>query len=177
MAVRLGFSREPRWRDLGLGVRVLMRPATSIEHRAAEHAARAKIQSALAGAEALDALGLDGAAAERLRDPGYLIGVTHWLVASELGALVIDDWTGVNDAATDAPAPVTPAAIADLMRIERIEAAFVAEAMALAVMIDAEGKGSPPPPSGQGEGAANTAHPAATTAPPAPPAMEPARST
>lgn len=180
--MRLGSRRASAWHDLGYGVRVRMRPCTSIEAAAAEAAAKAKVRDVLAGRDALAEIGLEPPDAAMLADPFWIVGLTRWLHDAALACRLIEAWEGVYlpsslDGADDRPAPLTAGAVAELMRIEPVQRAFEAAAYAdLALLLD-EGKESPPPPSGSAAEAANTAPGAATPEPPAPTAAEIARST
>lgn len=167
MAVRIGIDRAAAWRDMGSGVALLMRPATSVEHGAAERSARDKIRAAVAGVDALGDIGLPVPAPEQLADHYWLIGLTRWLIATELAVRIVEDWRGVEDEATGAPAAFTRAGIADLFRYETIQQQFEQAAYQVLATIASEGKKSPPPPNGSAPGAALIANPAETKISPA----------
>ena len=101
--IRLGLTTEPRWFDLGFGVRVKCRPLTT----RLLMAANLKAQEADGGDPAGD------------------------LMASTLrvAALSIVDWEGVDTADGATPAPVTEANVRELMEIPPMFTAFQEQVM------------------------------------------------
>lgn len=136
--LRLDLSREPRWYDLGSGVRVRARPVGS----AIMMAARAE---------------------QGMPDPDAGPEAYAYAFARALARLAILDWEGVGDA-DGAPAPVTADTVEALMDVwpvfERWQAVYVTPGL----LLDAEKNASAPSPNGTSAGAPTTARPARRTA-------------
>ncbi|MBX3516038.1 MAG: hypothetical protein KF815_03755 [Rhodospirillales bacterium] len=118
--IRLDLEREPRWLDLGHGVRLHVRPCTTalmMAARAEVHRSQAPVQN-----EAQ-------AAGER----------TATLVKA-LARLSILDWDGVGDA-DGSPAAPTPESIDALMDLWPIASAFESAYLGPALLLDAEKNG------------------------------------
>ena len=156
MAIRLGQLREKSWRRITAGVEFLMRPASSIEIEHARAEVREKIRQLHAGVAVFKAIGLPVPSEAQLKDPNFLLGLTEWMIAAELAALLVDDWRGVLGDG-DQPAPISKDGLADLLRIGAVMQAFEREAYALEELVRTEGKGSPLPQNGLGAEAAPTA--------------------
>jgi hypothetical protein len=143
--IRLDLSREPRWLDLGHGVRVHVGPLTT----------------SLMAAARSDPLVTDlpeGASNET-------IAVA---MAKALARLVVLDWEGVGDAAGE-PLPVTPEGIDALLDILPLFEAFQLRYVSKGLLLEQEKNGSAPSASGTSPGATGTAGPAPAPAPSAPP--------
>lgn len=135
-------TAEPRWSDLVQGVRVLHRPAGSADVQASTAWARAET------------------AAMSARLPGFapdeaaLSNIRWGLATIALGRLCITAWEGVEGACT-------PDAVAALLQIPDMAAAYLPLALNVENAVSAEGNGSAPAPSGTTAGAVNTAGAAA----------------
>lgn len=141
--IRLDLSSEPRWLDLGHGVRVLALPLTSA------------ILLSLRGDPALEAAESRIAAEQAL------------LFAKAVAARVIIEWDGVGDA-EGIPLPVTPAAASALMDLFPLYRAFEAKFIVSWLTMESEKNVSAPSPNGISAGAPDTAelaNGAAATAP------------
>ena len=140
---RLDQPREPRWLDLGLGVRVRVRPLDSAMFAAASRMARARIE---ADRPEWAAARLDG------MDEGlWTAGLT-----TALAKLAILEWTGVEDAGTTAA--VTADAVRRLFDEEWVLAqAFHQDYVLAGEQLAAEGNGSAPVPDGSSAAGPTTA--------------------
>lgn len=151
-------GRDPVWRDLPRGVRVKVRPMTSVHETAARHAATRKLTAMIDGADVMAELGLPGDPEAVARDPGMMLGLSELLAAIELGTLLIVAWDGPADPDTGAPVPPERPWIARLFLLfPDVRAAFWKAAAAHLDAVSAEGNGSAPSPTGSPAGAPPTA--------------------
>jgi hypothetical protein len=118
--LRLNLSNEPKWLDLGHGVRLLVEPLTT----AVMLAARCD-PAILAATETLQ--GSTGANTDDLA----------LIVAKAVARIVVKDWEGVGDA-EDKPLPLMPEGIDALLEVWPIFEAFQTRYIAGALILDAE---------------------------------------
>ena len=118
--LRLNLSNEPRWLDLGHGVRLLVEPLTT----AIMLAARSDPAIVAAAVEA------DSDAAHSNDDLARI-------VAKAVARIVVKDWEGVGDGEGN-PLTVTPEGIDALLEIWPIFEAFQTTYIAGALILDAE---------------------------------------
>lgn len=118
--LRLNLSTEPRWLDLGHGVRLLVEPLTTAIMLAAR--SDPAIVAAVADAES-------GAA----HSNDDLAGI----VAKAVARIVVKDWEGVGDE-DGQPLPLTPEGIDALLELWPIFEAFQTKYIAGALILDAE---------------------------------------
>lgn len=118
--LRLNLSPEPRWLDLGSGVRLLLEPLTT----AVMLAARSD-PAILAATQATE-----GETAPSSDDLARV-------VAKAVAKLVVKDWDGVGDE-TGKPLPLTPEGIDALLELWPIFEAFQTHYIAGALILDAE---------------------------------------
>ena len=138
--IRLDLSREPRWLDLGHGVRLRVTPLTT----------------------ALMVASRSDAAVEAL--PETASDEEQALVfAKAIARRAVAAWEGVGDA-DGTPVPVTPAGIDALLEVWPIFEAFQAVYVSKGLLLDAEKNASAPSPTGALAGATATASPAARRA-------------
>lgn len=166
--IRLGMPKEPRWIDIGIGVRLRIRPVTTAISAMARSEAREMIRRLREDRDVLVAAGLDPANLPDLGSEHVRAGIAEGLMAKILGRLVIVEWTGVLDLAGTAPAAVTPQAIGDLMEMPMLAGSFLRQASEPLAGLVAEGNGSGAAPNGTGAAAPDTARGAETRASPAP---------
>ena len=118
--LRLNLSNEPRWLDLGHGVRLLVEPLTTAIMLAAR--SDPTIVTAAADAESDAAHSNDDLAR---------------IVAKAVARIVVKDWEGVGDA-DGKPLPLTPEGIDALLELWPIFEAFQTKYIAGALILDAE---------------------------------------
>jgi hypothetical protein len=118
--LRLNLSTEPRWLDLGHGVRLLVEPLTT----AIMLAARSDPAIVAAAADA------EGDAAHSNDDLARI-------VAKAVARIVVKDWDGVGDE-TGQPLPLTLEGIDALLELWPIFEAFQTKYIAGALILDAE---------------------------------------
>ena len=118
--LRLNLSTEPRWLDLGHGVRLLVEPLTT----AIMLAARSDPALVAAVVEA------DSDAAHSNDDLARI-------VAKAVARIVVKDWDGVGDE-NGKPLPLTPEGIDALLELWPIFEAFQTNYIAGALILDAE---------------------------------------
>ena len=160
--LKLNIQTEPYWLELGIGVRVKVRPCTSPIF----YAARASMNKRLTeigedyrkrkeiGASVDDLPQVDNAEIREALAEEYL--------ARGLARAAIVDWEGILEAEGDATAPVTPEKIDELMTgFWSIAASFSQQYTGVRELIDAEKKDL----SAEQNGTSGTAR---TTAKPAP---------
>jgi hypothetical protein len=159
--LKLNIQTEPYWLELGLGVRVKVRPCTSPIFYAArafmnkrlteigeEYRKRKEIGASVDELPQIDNVEIREALAEE-----YL--------ARGLARTAIVDWEGILEADGDAKAPVTPEKIDELMTgFWSIAASFSQQYTGVRELIDAEKKDLSAGQSGTLGTALNTANPA-----------------
>ena len=134
--LRLDLTSEPRWLDLGHGVRIRLAPLTT----ALMVAARADLAIATLPETATpEALAL--------------------AMAKALARRAVLDWEGVGDAAGD-PLMVSPEGVDALLDVWPVFEAFQTGYVAKGLVLEAEKNASAPSPSGASAGATPTAGPA-----------------
>ncbi|WP_375572633.1 hypothetical protein ABWH93_06270 [Seohaeicola saemankumensis] len=137
--LRLNLSTEPRWLDLGHGVRLLVEPLST----AIMLAARSDPTIVAAAADTENCTSNDDLAR---------------IVAKAVARIAIKDWDGVGDE-DGQPLVLTPDGIDALLELWPIFEAFQTKYIAGALILDAEKNASPPLPIGNSAGAATTAKP------------------
>ena len=135
--IRLDLSTEPKWLDLGRGVRVKVQPPLS--------AIAAQVWQEMAEAGAFE------------DDADIDAGV---LEAKAWARRVIVDWEGVGDAEGEALEKPAPALIDALMDVPWVYLAFRALYLAPLHALESEKNVSSPLPNGSSAGAADIANPA-----------------
>lgn len=131
--LRLNLTTEPRWIDLGHGVRVEVVPLTS------------GLVAAAKTDPSVESLG-----------PETHIDVRYEAFTKAVGRLCIKDWEGLGDD-DGLPLPVAPAAVDALLDIYQFSEAFKAKFIAPTLLLAEEKKGSAPLPSGSSAGARSIA--------------------
>jgi len=116
--LRLNLSNEPRWIDLGHGVRLLVEPLTT----AIMLAARSDPTIVAAAGDAEGSASNDDLAR---------------IVAKAVARIVVRDWEGVGDE-DGKPLPLTPEGIDALLELWPIFEAFQTKYIAGALILDAE---------------------------------------
>ena len=116
--LRLNLSTEPRWLDLGHGVRLLVEPLTT----AIMLAARSDPTIIAAAGDA------DGSASN---------DDLARIVAKAVARIVVKDWEGLGDE-DGKPMPLTPEGINALLELWPIFEAFQTKYIAGALILDAE---------------------------------------
>jgi hypothetical protein len=116
--LRLNLSTEPRWLDLGHGVRLLVEPLTT----AIMLAARSDPTIIAAAGDA------DGSASN---------DDLARIVAKAVARIVVKDWEGLGDE-DGKPLPLTPEGIDALLELWPIFEAFQTKYIAGALILDAE---------------------------------------
>jgi hypothetical protein len=134
--LRLDLTSEPRWLDLGHGVRLRTAPLTTA------------LMVAARSDPTVEAL------------PDAASNEDRALVfAKAIARLAVTEWDGVGDADGN-PVPVTPAGIDALLEVWPIFEAFQATYVAQGLLLDSEKNASAPSPTGTSAGATATARPA-----------------
>ncbi|MBP7586433.1 MAG: hypothetical protein KBA72_00665 [Thermoanaerobaculia bacterium] len=138
--LRLDLTAEPRWLDLGHGVRIRVASLTTALMVAARSDA------------AIEALPATASDEERAL-----------VFAKAIARRAVTDWEGVGDA-DGSPTPVTPEGIDALLEVWPIFEAFQAAFVSKGLLLDSEKNVSAPSPTGTSAGAIATARPAAKRA-------------
>ena len=118
--LRLNLSTEPRWLDLGHGVRLLVEPLTTAIMLAAR--SDPTIVAAAANAES---------------DAAHTNDDLARIVAKAVARIVVKDWDGIGDE-DDNPLPLTPEGIDALLELWPIFEAFQTNYIAGALILDVE---------------------------------------
>ena len=143
--LRLNLSNEPRWLDLGHGVRLLVEPLTTAIMLAAR--SDPTILAAAQGPEPGDERSNDNLAR---------------IVAKAVARIVVKDWEGVGGE-DGKPLPITPEGIDALLEIWPVFEAFQTQYVARGLLLDQEKNASAPSPTGASAGATAIARPANPT--------------
>ena len=130
--LRLNLSSEPRWLDLGHGVRLLVAPLTTAVMLAARSdpaivAATAAVTPASGGANGAEHDALIAASNDDLAR----------IVAKAVAKITVKDWEGVGDE-DGKPLPLTPEGIDALLELWPIFEAFQTHYIAGALILYAE---------------------------------------
>ncbi len=134
--IRLDLSTNPRWLDLGAGLRLHVLPVTTA------------IMVAARNDPLVEAL-LEDASQEQMA----------LVMAKAVARRVVTDWEGVGDA-NGKPVAITPEGIDALLDIWPVFEAFQTRCLAPHLMLETEKNVSSPLPSGTSAGANATARPA-----------------
>ncbi len=140
--LRLDLSPEPRWFDLGYGVRLKMVPLTTAVM--------------LSGHKDPEVLAIRKAAAE---GGDVDENAAALVVAKVVARTVIDEWEGVGGD-DGKPVPVSPEGINALLDMWSIFEAFQEKYMSTGLLLEQEKNVSAPSPSGSTAAAMDTAKPA-----------------
>ena len=172
----LNIKTEPYWLDLGLGVRVKVRPCTSPIF----YGARAFMNKRLTelGEEygKRKELGLPLEDFPLLDNPEVREALAEEFLALGLARVSILEWEGVLEAEGDQPAPVTVEKVTELMtNFWVLAASFSQQYTGVRELIEAEKKDLEPLPSGTLEEVPTTAVPVQTSVPVAPMKQTPAK--
>jgi hypothetical protein len=138
--LRLDLTSEPRWLDLGHGVRLRTAPLTTA------------LMVASRSDPAVEALADTASDEERAL-----------VFAKAIARRAVNGWEGVGDA-EGSPVPVTPDGVDALLEVWPIFEAFQATYVAQGLLLDSEKNASAPSPTGTSAGATATARPAAKRA-------------
>lgn len=149
MAFRLGrIPTAVQSVALPYGITVEVRPLTTPLWHAAHASALRAVMALVEGEEVRDDLGIDRASIPDLTDQDAKEGFRQLLFAQALARAAIISWQGVLNADDGRPAPVTPAAINELMLVHSIAEAFVHGYTARIIKALEEGNASRPSPNG-----------------------------
>lgn len=143
--LRLDLAREPRWLDLGHGVRLRVRPLTTALMAAARSDPSVTALPEDAGNETIAVV-----------------------MAKALAKLTVEDWEGVGDEAGE-PLQLTPEGLDALLDVVPLFEAFQLRYVSKALLLDEEKNACTPSPSGTSAGAIATAEAVRARAPSAPP--------
>lgn len=131
--IRLDLSSEPKWLDLGSGLRLFVLPVTTATMVAARNDPTVESLPKDASQEQMAVV-----------------------MAKAVARRVVADWEGVGDE-SGKPVPVTPEGIDALLDIWPVFEAFQTRCLAPHLMLDAEKNASSPLPNGTSAGARPTA--------------------
>jgi hypothetical protein len=134
--LRLDLTSEPRWLDLGHGVRLRTAPLTTA------------LMVASRSDPAVEALADTASDEERAL-----------VFAKAIARRAVNGWEGVGDA-EGSPVPVTPDGVDALLEVWPIFEAFQAAYVSKGLLLDTEKNVSAPSPTGTSAGAIATARPA-----------------
>lgn len=134
--IRLDLSTEPKWLDLGSGLRLLVLPVTTATMVAARNDPTVESLPKDASQEQMAVV-----------------------MAKAVARRIVTDWEGVGDQ-SGMPMSVTPEGIDALLDIWPVFEAFQTRCLAPHLMLDAEKNVSSPLPNGISAGAKATARPA-----------------
>jgi len=167
--IQLGIKREPHWLDLeGLKLRLFVRPIAEPVMAHAQALAEKAVQTLYEQFRAVKESGGAIVGLPDLDDAEARSGKVEAEFTKALGIAAIIDWEGVFAEDGESKAPVTPAAVGELMEIYPIGTLFRERYLKSYDAVVAEKNGSGPARTGTGAAAPNTANSAAPTAAPAP---------
>lgn len=168
--LRLAYSREPRWIEIGGGAALQVEPATIFHVYAAQGRASELLADLKDAGEAVTLVGGHIVNVPDLTEPGREQSTLEALFVISLGEELITGWRNVrSEEGTDLD--FDRALICVLFEDELIAAKFLREARGPLHEVSAEGNVSGPLPNGTSERAGEkpTATDAPTREPPAPP--------
>ena len=169
--LRLNIKTEPYWLDLGLGVRVKVRPCTSPIFYAARAFMNKRLTDLGEEYRKRKELGLPLEDFPLLDNSEVREALAEEFLALGLARSAILEWEGVLESEGDVPAPVTVAKINELMtNFWSLAASFSQQYTGVRELIEAEKKDLKIEPSGTLEEDLGTATPAQTLSAPVPPA-------
>jgi hypothetical protein len=113
--LRLAIPREPFWLDLPAGVRLRVRPLTTAVMAAAQARAQQAVAELAEEVRARREAGLPPDGLPDLEDEAERAGIAQLLLIKALARHAILAWEGVLAADGEAPPPVTPETVGDLM--------------------------------------------------------------
>ena len=142
--IRLDLSTEPKWLDLGSGLRLLVLPVTTATMVAARNDPTVESLPKDASQEQMAVV-----------------------MAKAVARRIVTDWEGVGDQ-SGMPMSVTPEGIDALLDIWPVFEAFQTRCLAPHLMLDVEKNASSPLPNGPSAGAKATARPVQDPVPTAP---------
>lgn len=167
--IRLKHLREPIWCDLPHGVRVQLRRLTSLEHAAAEHAARRRLLDLRRGEDVLEEYGLEHLP-DPLSDLNVAAGLGELIALTEMTVRAVICWEGVLS--EEGPAAPTRAVVMQLLLQPDLRRALTAALTEASQVLVAEGNACAGSGTGSGPAvmaaASATAAAAASTMSPAP---------
>jgi hypothetical protein len=167
--VRLGLPREPCWLDLPAGVRLQVRPLTTAVMAAALARAQQAVAELAEQVRAHREAGLPLEGLPDLEDEAERAGLAQLLLVKALARHAILAWEGVLAAEGEAPAPVTPETVGDLIEGYWVVAdAFLRHYTAPIDALLSEGNAFRPSPPGTSAAGAATAPSVETRTSPAP---------
>jgi hypothetical protein len=167
--LRLAIPREPYWLDLPAGVRLQVRPLTTAVMAAAQARAQQAVAELAEQVRARRDAGLPLDALPDLEDEAERAGLAQLLLVKALARHAILAWEGVLAAEGEAPAPVTPETVGDLMEGFWVVAdAFLRQYTAPIDALLSEGNAFRPSPPGTSAAGAATAPSAGLKPSPAP---------
>ncbi len=137
--LRLGIPREARWIEIGEGVRLRVRPATTALVVTARMRASRQLEQMRKAAEDAQAAGLpfEGPSPDDRDAAG---GWAFALMALNLAREVVEDWEGVGDADGN-PVPFALEGLGEVLAHANLAESFFGQVMAGPDALDAEKNG------------------------------------
>nr|BDD47781.1 hypothetical protein 5 [bacterium] len=161
--LRLVQQKEPYELDLGVGVKLTVRPLTTALWEPARARAQRRALEVRESLEDVVGLGATVAGIDDLGDEDVFAGFSEQLFATALGELVIVSWEGVGAEEGDDAAPVTPDYVAAFMADFTMKEAFMRKYLVERRALEQEGNGSAPSSPGSSAKGATTAKTAKTS--------------
>lgn len=158
--IRLQLNAEPRWLDLGRGVRVRVRPLTAAVYHAAKSRARAEAAALYEHGAAIEDAGGTILDLPDLADEHMRSGLVEMLIARNLARYGIEAWEGVgldDDTGVLHGAPVNPDTLRAFADQPGISERFLLTYLEPLISLAAEGNASGPAPNGTSAAGPSTA--------------------
>ena len=147
--LKLNIKTEPYWIDLGLGVRVKVRPCTSPIFYAARAFMNKRLQDIGEEYRKRKEIGASVKDLPDVENPEIREALAEEYLARGLARSAIIDWEGILESTGDDKAPVTPEKIDELMTgFWSIAASFSQQYTGVRELIEAEKKDSSAVPNG-----------------------------
>ena len=156
--LKLKFKSEPYWLDLGMGVRVKVKPCTSAVFYEAKAFMNAKVAEMAKRLKDVRENGVKDNNLPDLEDITKREAFADQQLILGLALTVIIEWEGILEADTDAKAPLTPAKVEELFtNFWSIAETFRQQYCGIQEILEAEKNVSTPEPNGTSAPGKNTA--------------------
>lgn len=163
--IKLELRNEPYWLSIMDGLKVRVRPLTTVIYEAAKIRGLRLASAAVAEIENVAAAGGVVGGLPDLTDEDGRAALSQFLFVKALALEGILEWRGVGGP-DGQPLPATPEHIGELMHVPKIAEAFISQYTQPLYAVVAEGNASGPAPSGTLATGPDTAPDAGQTTPP-----------
>jgi hypothetical protein len=137
--LRIGIPRDARWIDIGAGVRLKVRPATTALVTTARTRASRQIERMRQAQKDAQEAGLDYDGPD-MTDRDAIVGYAFALSVMSMARELVEDWEGVGDA-DGTPIPFALDGLGEVLSHSGLAERFIAAVMEAPEALAAEGNG------------------------------------